>query len=318
MDTIKKLTTAQLEKWLGNEEEEFGIEQFRRKYNIDADCDLLYKAFERWVKAGILKRLRRGWYHKVTPIEPIKWWNGTEGKVIDLVWPYGVDDNSSFGFDENIEICSGDIIVIAGLKNMGKTTMAYNFLVNNLDKFPQCRLMVNEYKPYQFRKRIGRLNWVDIWNGDGTPKFELLPVYERHEDYILPNALNIIDWIHIRENLWEIASKVEDIQKPLRDGIAIIFTQKSHGKPFGVGGDWGSFFASVYMTIDNERLTVMYVKSSKSYIQNKTYGFRIIGGGSKFHDIREVKTCPTCKGHKYIFDKECTNCRGLGYVELDG
>ena len=312
-----KLTTAQLEKWLNQQPDEFSLEQFRKKYNIDADSDLFYKAFSRWADDGTLKRLRRGWYRKVKAIDPIRWWDGTQGKVIDLVWPYGVEDNSGFGFEESIEICSGDIIVIAGLKNMGKTTMAHNLLVNNIDKFDRCRMMVNEYKPFQFRKRINRLNWVDIWNEDGTPKFELLPIYEHHEDYILPNALNILDWIHIRENLWEIASKIEDIQKQLRDGIAIVFTQKSLNKPFGVGGDWGAFFASVYMTIDNEKLTVVYVKNAKSFIQGKMFGFKIIESGAKFHDIREVKTCPACKGRGYVFDRDCTKCFKKGFVELD-
>lgn len=320
MEEIKKLTTAQLEKWRKQEPEEFGIEQFRRKYNISADCDLLYVAFNRWVEDGTLKRLRRGWYRQVKKVEPIRWWNGEEKDRLPLVWPYGVEDDSNFGFDDNVEVYSGDSIVVAGESNRGKTAFALNFLVNNLHLFAGARLMVNEYKPQRFRARMKEFNWVDFWNED-RPKFELLPVMEHHEDHIEPNFLNIIDWLHIKENFWEVASHIEEMQMLLRAGVLLAVLQKTTDKrKTGVGADWGTFFPAVYLSIGAGRLDVVKVKSAprgKLSPEGKTYAFDIIERGSKFHNIRQVRTCPTCKGSKYMFGNDCNKCNAKGFVEIE-
>jgi len=318
MNEYRQLTVVQLEKWLNQEPDEFGIEQFRKKYNIDPESSLLYLTFSRWVGDGKLKRLRRGWYRKVKQIEPIKWWNGEEKERLPIIWPYGVEDNSSFDFDDNVEIYPGDSIVIAGESNKGKTAFALNFLVNNLHLFEGARLMVNEYKPQRFRARMKAFDWADFWNED-KPKFELLAVSNHQEDYIHPNYLNMIDWLHITENFWEVSTYIQDMQMLLREGILFTVLQKTRGKPFGVGADWGTFFPAVYLSISANRLDVMKVKSTPRggiNPEGKIYSFDIVDRGSKFHNIRQVKICPVCKGSKYAFGKECGKCNGKGFVEL--
>jgi len=316
----RKLTKEQLEKYLDNEPEEFGIEGFRKKYGIDPNCDLLYVTFNRWVEEGRLKRQRRGYYRKVEQIKPIHWWDGEEKERLPIVWPGGIEDGSSFGFDDTIEVFPGDSIVVAGESNKGKTTFALNFMVNNLHLFEGTRMLVNEYKPQRFRARMKRFTWADYWNND-KPKFELLPVMKNHIDYIMPDYQNIIDWLHIKENFWEVAALIEEMQMVLRNGILFAVLQKTRGKPSGVGGDWGTFFPAVYLTIHaGGRLFVEKVKSApkgKITPEGKNYAFDIVDGGSKLHDIREVRVCPSCKGRRYIYDKECERCYAKGYVEIE-
>jgi len=318
----KQLTKEQIEKWLANEEDEFNIEAFRKKYNILPDSSTFYVTISRLVESGKLQKLRRGLYRKIRQIEPIYWWKGEKTERIPLKWPYGIEDESNFGFDDTIEVFPGDSIVIAGASNMGKTTMALNLLVNNLSLFPQTRLMVNEYKPQRFRDRMEQFTWINFWNGD-KPRFETLPVIENHIDYILKDAHNLIDWLYIGENFWEVADRIQRMQLKLGDkGLLTAVLQKTTTKEWGVGGEWGTFFPAAYFTIDPPgRLDVIKIKSSpKGTIkpEGKTYAFDIIERGSQFFNIREVEKCPSCKGRRFIYGDKCKRCCGKGFIEKQG
>lgn len=315
---MANLTKEQIEGWLIREEDEFTIEGFRRKYNIDPESSELYVTFHRMVENGQLKRLKRGWYRKVKEIEAIKWWNGEEAEPMPIIFPYGVDDETTFGFDETIEIYPGDSLVLAGDSNYGKTTWALNFMVNNLHLFEGCTMMVNEYKPQRFKARMNRFVWADYWNED-RPKFELLPVTKNHVDYIKPNYLNIIDWLHVKGEFWEVAEMIEEYQMKLRSGIVLVVLQKTTGRTMGVGGDWGKFFPAFYASIDPNKLTVRKCKSWRGRNpENRMWGFEIFDGGSKFGEIREVKNCPSCKGSGYLFGKKCDKCYGKSYLDWEG
>jgi len=315
-----KLTKDKILEWLDIEEEEFNIDIFRRKYGVDPASSTLKVTLSRLVDSGDLKRSRRGWYRKVKRIEPIVWWDGEDKPKIDFVWAYGVEDNSSFGFDESIEIFAGDTIVIAGYSNQGKTALALNLLINNINLFEGATMMVNEYKPQRFRNRMKQFTWADYWNKD-KPRFDLLPITKNHADYIKPNHLNIVDWLHISGDFWTVADIIQDIQMQLREGIAVVVLQKTGAKDFGVGGDWGTFLPAVYLTIDPPgKLRVIKVKSSPpGHLSpiGKLYAFDIVDRGSKFHNIREVKDCPVCKGRRTMFNSTCKHCSGKGYTEIE-
>ncbi|KKN62160.1 hypothetical protein LCGC14_0514390 [marine sediment metagenome] len=323
---MSNITEEQIEKLVRNEEDEFSIETFRIKYSINPEIPAFYTGFNRLVEKGILKRLRRGWYRKVKRIEPITWWDGGDAVGIGIVWPYGIEDDSRFGvtdkalmgFDDNIEVFPNDTIVVAGSSNWGKTTFALNFLVNNLHLFKGVRLMVNEYKPERFKDRMKRIDWVDYWNAD-KPKFELLPVTENHIDHIVPDYLNIIDWLHISDELWKVAKHIEDMQMLLRGGINLVVLQKSKDKANAIGGDWPEFFPAVFFLLDAPGvLTVRKVKSAPSgqvTPQDKRYAYDIIERGSRFHSIREIKVCNQCWGNKKFKGNECDKCVGKGFVD---
>ena len=121
----------------------------------------------------------------------IDWVHAPSSPPLNVTFPYGIDDKTHFGF-ENAVISAGDIIVIAELSNMGKTTWALNFLWENMDNY-SCTLMGNEYTAGKFRRRVARMDWHNPLTSAGNPKFELI---ERRSDWksvIRPNNINIID-----------------------------------------------------------------------------------------------------------------------------
>lgn len=268
------------------------------------------------VKQGKLEKSNRIYKYVNTNIKYIDWVNTPDYDYFPIKWPCSHLDGSSFGFDEHIKISPNDVIVIAGGSNYGKTAFCQNLLFENMHDFP-CVMMVNEYSPGRFKRRINRMDWTSPFNGDGLPCFELI---ERHEDWkyaVKPGAINIIDWINLTENLWLIGSVIEGIQSRLAGGVAVISLQKDDDKTLGRGRGWAKDFASVYLTMDYERLTVIKVKEWQNVnINNKMYGFTIEDQGSQFANIREIKPCPKCGSRCLASHTDCGVCNSKGFVDV--
>jgi len=247
----------------------------------------------------------------------INWVNANITETIDLKYPYGLDDNSQFGFDGRITISPGDVICIAGVSNMGKTCFCQNLLWLNMDDFP-CTLMGNEYTPAKFKRRVSHMTWRNPIKEDGTPKFELIERRENWKDIIRPDNINIIDWINLSDNFYQIGKIIEGIQSKLNKGIAVIALQKDEAKKRGLGGHFSEDLSSLYLTIDFGRLTIIKAKEWHEFNpNNKIYGFDIVNYGTQFHRIRQIKKCNHCWGSGTYRGSRCEECEGTGYIDMD-
>ena len=256
-------------------------------------------------------------------VKDIKWAEASSKDELFVRFPISHYDDTYFPFGEYIVTRPADIWVVAGVSNKGKSTLVRNLLWDNMDLMP-CRMMVSEYAPGRFKSVVSRMTWANPLKTDGTPKFELI---ERHSDWryaIAPDALNIIDWIGLGDNFWEIRTIIEGIQDTLRGGMAIIVLQKNEGKTLGEGGAFSEQRASVYLNIDSGVLTVRKIKECKNnmYFDGKSYGFDVIDGGAGLADIREVKKCPACSGSGISYKKgegkdSCDKCRGTGWQNVN-
>jgi hypothetical protein len=161
------------------------------------------------------------------------------------------------------------------------------------------------------------MNWRNPINEDGTPKFELIERYDDWKDIIRPNNINIIDWVTVNDGeFYKMGSLIQGIQSKLDRGIAVIALQKNQAKGLGEGGDFSVRLASLYLTMDFEKLTVVKAKEYEgTNPNNKTYGFNIVDGGCKFHRIREIKKCPKCYGSGHTKAGACEECIGTGYID---
>ena len=247
-------------------------------------------------------------------VPQIKWWQPTEKKLLEIKWPRGINDDTSFGFEESIKIYPGDLVVVAGEGNRGKTTFALNMLIENMDNYP-CTYYSSEFNEIKFRDRIERFNWVDVMK-NGLPKFEVLPRQQYYEDLISKrrNNINIIDWIRMDEDPWKIRALLDRITQPLDQGICVVIQQKRTYKNVGEGGEGSVDLASVYLIMTNQRLKVEKVKVPNLYDPNyKNFGFELVSG-TKFFNIREVKKCEKCNGNGSWKGTVCEECDGQGWI----
>jgi len=233
----------------------------------------------------------------------IEWWKATKGATMKINWPRGIEDNTSFGFEDSIKIYHKDLIVIAGEGNSAKTTFCLNLTVENMDTYP-IYYFTSEFNDSKFIDRMAYFDWVNIYKEDGMPKFVLAEQSEHWQDVIQPDAINIVDWIYLSDEMWKVRDIMKSIIANLNKGIAIVVLQKRTYKQVGEGGEGTKDLASVYFTIRNDKelkhpvLKVEKVKTPGTGIDEEAHtilnpnyrewGFKIVGNGSKFHDITSL------------------------------
>jgi hypothetical protein len=201
------------------------------------------------VNEGILERVKKkgsGWYRKRDIVEEeIDFMNVTD-ETIDLKLP--------FKLDVMFKARPKNIIVIAGEPDAGKSALALQIAKLNNDGPLPIKYMSSEMGPNEFRSRLDRFEEqtgddfmaVDHWN---------MKVTERTEDFhdvILPDGLNIIDFLEIHEDFWAVGMLMKQIFDKLDRGIAIICIQKTNTESdYGLGGLRGMEKPRLYLSLKN-------------------------------------------------------------------
>jgi hypothetical protein len=230
----------------------------------------------------------------------IEWWKAIKGDVLGISFPRGVEDNTTFGFEDSIIIYPKDLIVLAGEGNTAKTAWCINFMIENMDNYPVFYFS-SEFNDAKFVDRMSHFNWVNLFKENGEPKFTLVEQTENWQDKIQPNAINIIDWIYLDDEMWKIRTIMKNIISNLERGLAIVVLQKRSYKSVGEGGEGTKDLASVYLTIRNDKelrktvLKVEKVKSPRSGVDDlghiilnpnfREWSFEVVNNGSKFCNI---------------------------------
>ena len=298
------------------------------------DYGTLRKIFHDLKESRVVKPsgYRDGYYSKIVPVKSIRKWGDNEADVYDLRWPqtHQQGENPSeleyegFPFEDLIQVSPGDLVVIAGVSNAGKSALANNILGENLNK--ECVLMGNEFAnadeevTSKFKRRLQRMSWAEWTNGDGEFNFSLIPAVSDFEDYIQKDKLNIIDWIMLGDKFWEIAELHFRMKSRIGKGLIVAVQQKTRGKEFADGGEWSERLADVYFSIDfhgkgESRLTVGKVKEPKAQVTGRSWAFSIVDYGANLHNIREVRKCWNCYGKGYTKQGDCPECHSLGWKD---
>lgn len=250
-------------------------------------------------------------------IVPVSWWDADEGDVFDITFPKDDETEMEFGFAENVIIYPGEAIVIAGVSNTCKSGFCMNLAVENADKH-EVRLMSSEpTKGGKLKARLFKFPRERLFRPDGSPKFEIIERRHSYKYVLLPDGLNIIDWINLAgDRSYDIGGVIEDILSGLNRGVVVIVIQKGEDRDLGRGKDYSRDLASLYLSIDPGVLTVVKAKSYNGANPNfKKYAFDIVERGTKFHNVREVDPCPACRGRRYVGGGKCQRCIGKGWVE---
>jgi len=224
-------------------------------------------------------------------VEELDWMNADISSVYKLALPYGVWDNTHFDFEESISIPPKGLVVIAGTSNEGKTAFVLNILMLNMDAY-KCTYFTNELTEIGLKRRFKPFeDWCQMVNGDGKPKFRVILRYDHYQDVLDPDGLNIIDYLDVNEQgeYYKLAPYMKQIQKALRKGIAVIALQKPPNRPDAFGGANLRGAASLYLSLDKNKLEVIKAKDWVNENPNgRKYSFTIGHSGSVFSDIHGI------------------------------
>lgn len=325
-ETLANTITKRIDQWLEEHQDEtFDLDLVCRHCEITSMDGRIKasKRLSRLVKEGRLEKNNKIYRYINNNIISETWWEADETYFkLTLPASHHQDDLSYFPFNDSVVIPPKSIVVIAGQTSAGKSTFIRNLLWDNMHSI-HCRLMVSETSAASFRRYSKSMTWAEPMK-DGKPVFDFISRTSNFQDIILPDSLNLIDWLDVASGeFYRIGQELLHIKEKLNNGIAVVAIQKDGNKEYGRGNTFSIELATMYLTIDYNRdknMSWVTVKKAKEWNgnvdpNNKVYGFQITDYGSQFSNIREIKKCKHCGGYGKSRGSECLDCNGTGWVD---
>lgn len=215
----------------------------------------------REMETGVIQRhpTRNGLYRRVMMELETMDWKDAPTTTLPIKWVFGLEDY--------VEIFPGNVCVISGEPNAGKSAYAFNFIKLNMDNF-NIHYFNSEMGESELRIRLSKFKDVDKW------KFTAYERSSNFADIIRPDDVNVIDFLEVLENFWEVGKWISEIHKKLVGGMALIFIQKSPPKRsfktgklyddgLGRGGSFGTEKPRLYLAIGQGRMKIVKAKNWK-------------------------------------------------------
>ncbi|MFC1847643.1 hypothetical protein ACFLW5_02385, partial [Chloroflexota bacterium] len=190
------------------------------------------------------------------------------------------------GIHKLVNLHPGNLVVLAGTTNAGKTAMALEIIkLNNVCPMP-LYYFYSEGGANELRARLDNCEGmtIDEWN------FRLFSRSTNFADVIAPDALNIVDYLEMTGDFYMVNSYLTAICNKIGNGLAVVCIQKKKDMTFARGGEFSAEKARLYLSLDeaegrnSARVKIVKGKSwaVKSYNPNGLSAtFRIDNGWIK-------------------------------------
>lgn len=246
-----------LQYWVDASPGAFSVGMFTR----DPESEMIYIAkCEKLVESGVLNRWgsKRGWYiPRRAELVEMDFINAND-KALNLWLPFAIADY--------VEIYAGNVIIVSGAPNAGKTCLLLNMIKENQEKGWDIHYFNSEMSAGEFKKRLSKFDYrsLEDWN---------FKAYERageFQDVIVPgkNSLNIIDFLEIHDEFYIVGRKIKEIHDRLDGGVAVIALQKNPGCDQGLGGFRSLEVARLVLALDYGRVKITKAKNFRQPDKN--------------------------------------------------
>lgn len=172
-------------------------------------------------------------------------WQSAEGRDIKKI-------KYPFGIHEFYKTFPKSIMILAGYPNSGKSAWLYDFIKMNQNTYPnKIHYFNSDSSRDELKERLAAHEDLDVRDW----KFKCYERATNWADVIVPNQINLIDYMAIHEDFYLIGKWIEEIWNKLNNGIAIIALQKDAQKKTSLGrGGVGTIEkARFYMTMEYDR-----------------------------------------------------------------
>ena len=163
-----------------------------------------------------------------------------------------------FDLHRHVKIFPGNIIIIAGEPNAGKTGLLLNIAKDN-QAHQQVFYFSSEMGDTELRERLSLFDIpLDAW------KTKFIDRSSNYSDVIRPDALNIVDFLEIHDEFWRVGQHLKDIYDRLNKGVAVIALQKKIGEDLGRGKEMSLEKARLYLSVKDNKTEREHPEGYKS------------------------------------------------------
>ena len=188
------------------------------------------------------------------------------------------------GVHELVEIYKKSVIVLAGEPNAGKTAYMLNLARKNMDE-NNVMYFSSEMGAAELQIRLKKFPYpLESWK-----KVKWVAKSGDFHRAIDPDGLNIIDYLEVAKDFYEIGGLLTDIFNALDKGVAVVGLQKPAGRDTGIGGARTLDKARLYMAIEPGVLKIVKGKLWRQEFVNPN-GMSIkwtLAGGANFKVIED-------------------------------
>jgi len=238
----------------------------------------LSKTLARLVDEGILERHgnRAGMFRRIQKDFTEMYWQDASIEPLNVLYPLGLH-NLFRTFCKNV-------IVIAGVKDAGKTAFMLDFIKQNQKRW-KIHYFTNEMGEEELKLRL--LAHKDMRQNDWN--FKAYEVGGAWEDAIMPNDITIIDYLEINNDFCTIGEIIKRMHEKLDKGILLLGLQQAEGARLGRGAAFSLQRPRMYLTLDSGIATII---SAKNRIPGRpspvgyTMNYEVIDGW-KLHQLNE-------------------------------
>ena len=280
---------AEVEGWLESNKSNVDVTGLLRVSLRDCYGDLGYKtpnekamcrmAFKRLVEKGVLEQVPNqvGVYRGVNGHLDVLDFLNADTEPFHVKFPLGVH--------EYVTLYKKSLVVLAGEPNAGKTAFLLNTARKNMDYVPSY--FSSEMGAAELQVRLKKFPFpLESWQG--------VKFFAKSSDFpkvIDPNGLNIIDYLEVAKDFYEIGGLLTDIFNALDKGVAVVAIQKPAGRDVGVGGARTLDKARLYMAIEPGILKIVKGKiwRNENINPNGMWIKWLLGGGANFKVIPEIE-----------------------------
>jgi hypothetical protein len=190
-----------------------------------------------------------------------------------------------FGVEKKFNTYPGNLIVVAGAADSGKTAFMLNFVKLNMYDF-NIYYQSSEMGKEELASRLEKFEGIDLEDWDFTAEERS----SNFADVIRPDCINIIDYLEFPGAEYNLtADYLRAIHERLSSGICLVALQKRRGAEEGQGGQLSVEKPRLYLLMDSGVLTIRKAKNWADPTKNPNWlslKYKIVGG-CQFIDIGE-------------------------------
>jgi len=221
---------------------------------------------------GIIQKSgsKDGYYRRVDDVASEIDFLNADTTPLPIVYPLGVE--------ELVNTMSKNIIIVAGASDSGKTAFLLRFVAMNMKKH-KIHYFSSEMGANELKNRLSKFEDVSLQEFAKNAKWK-----ERvgnFSDVISPDDINIIDFLEMHDNFYQVGMFIKEIFDRLNKGIAIIAIQKNKGQDFALGGQRSVEKARLYLSMDSGRVKIVKGKNWRNPDKNpnnRVAEFKIVQG----------------------------------------